>query len=448
MFIHPSAHVMRFLFILLVLFTGVYSGQVFATLPIQHWQAASGAQVYFVQSRDLPILDISVDFSAGSSTDTPDKSGRAGLVLHLMDLGAGGLSEDQISKALADVGAQLGAHFDQDRAGIMLRTLSSARERKQALDIFSRVIQHPEFPENALEREQARVIAGLKEADTKPEVIADRALMKMLYGGHPYGLRGSGEIDTVKALRRDDLVNFYRSNYTAGNAVIAIMGDVSRAEAAEIAESLTKDLPQGGPKDVLPPVSLPAPEIKRILHPATQSHILLAYPGLQRDDPDYFPLLVGNHVLGSGGFTSRLMEEIRQKRGLAYSVHSSFAPLKEEGPFEIGLQTRKEQSEEALALTQKVLSDFVANGPTEKELNAAKQNIIGSFPLRIDSNKKIVGYLALIGFYKLPLTYLDDYIKAVGKVTVAEIKDAFQRRIDPKGMVTVVVGAVEPKSGS
>jgi len=207
-------------------------------------------------------------------------------------------------------------------------------------------------------------------------------------------------------------------------------------------------LPQGGPKDVLPPVSLPAPEIKRILHPATQSHILLAYPGLQRDDPDYFPLLVGNHVLGSGGFTSRLMEEIRQKRGLAYSVHSSFAPLKEEGPFEIGLQTRKEQSEEALALTQKVLSDFVANGPTEKELNAAKQNIIGSFPLRIDSNKKIVGYLALIGFYKLPLTYLDDYIKAVGKVTVAEIKDAFQRRIDPKGMVTVVVGAVEPKSGS
>ena len=137
------------------------------------------------------------------------------------------------------------------------------------------------------------------------------------------------------------------------------------------------------------------------------------------------------------------MEEIRQKRGLAYSVHSSFAPLKEEGPFEIGLQTRKEQSEEALALTQRVLSDFVANGPTEKELTAAKQNIIGSFPLRIDSNKKIVGYLALIGFYKLPLTYLDDYLKAVGKVTVAEIKDAFQRRIDPKGMVIVVVGAVD-----
>ncbi len=435
-------HVMRYL---IILFLGVYSRQVFATLPIQHWQAASGAQVYFVQSRGLPILDISVDFSAGSSTDTPDKAGRASLTLRLLDLGAGNLSEDQISKALADVGAQLGAHFDQDRAGVTLRTLSSARERTQALEIFARVIQHPEFAENVLEREQARIIAGLKDADTKPEVIADRTLMKMLYGSHPYGLRGSGEIDTVKALRRDDLVNFYRANYTAGDAVIAIMGDVSRSEAADIAESLTKDLPQGRPADVLPPVGLPVPEIRRIPHPATQSHILLAYPGLQRDDPDYFPLLVGNHVLGSGGFTSRLMEEIRQKRGLAYSVHSSFAPLKEEGPFEIGLQTRKEQSEEALALTRKVLADFVANGPTEKELTAARQNIIGSFPLRIDSNKKIVGYLALIGFYKLPLTYLDDYIKAVNKVTVAGIKDAFRRRIDPEGMVIVVVGATDKK---
>ena len=349
MFIQPSDACDAFPVYPVVLFRGVHSRQAFATLPIQQWQAASGAQVYFVQSRDLPILDISVDFSAGSSTDTPDKSGRAGLVLHLMDLGAGGLSEDQISKALADVGAQLGAHFDQDRAGITLRTLSSARERKQALDIFSRVIQHPEFPEKMLEREQARVIAGLKEADTKPEVIADRALMKMLYGSHPYGLRGSGEIDTVKALRRDDLVDFYRSSYTAGDAVIAIMGDVSRAEAADIAESLNEGLAARKACRRFAAGEPAAPEIERIPHPATQSHILLAYPGLQRDDPDYFPLLVGNHVLGGGGFTSRLMEEIRQKRGLAYSVHSNFAPLKEEGPFEIGLQTRKEQSEEALA---------------------------------------------------------------------------------------------------
>ncbi|GAB1719519.1 MAG: Peptidase M16-like protein [Nitrosospira sp.] len=438
-------HRLRYLFVLL---SGICFQSAFAALPIQHWQAASGAQVYFVESRDLPILDVSVDFNAGSSTDSVDKSGRAGLTLYLLSLGAGGLSEDQIAKAAADVGAQLGAHFDQDRAGITLRTLSSARERTQALDILGRVVQKPEFVPDILQREKARIIAGLQESDTKPEVIADRALMKMLYGDHPYGLRGSGEVETVSQIQREDLLDFYRSHYLASGAVVSIMGDVSRAEAIAIAESLTDQLPQGiqgRSVNEVPPVQNPVPGAKMIAHPATQSHILLGYPGLRRHDPDYFPLLVGNHILGGGGFTSRLMEEIRQKRGLAYSVHSHFSPLRERGPFEIGLQTRKEQSEDALALTRKVLADFVANGPTQKELAEAKQNIIGSFPLRIDSNKKIIGYLALIGFYDLPLTYLDDYLKAVSAVTAGQVKDAFQRRIDPEGMVSVVVGAPEKK---
>lgn len=434
--------VIRFIFIVLL---GVYSQGALATLPIQQWRSPSGAQVFFIESRDLPILDVSVDFSAGSSTDTPDKSGRAGLTLYLLSLGAGGLSEDHIARAIADVGAQLGAHFDQDRAGLTLRTLSSERERKQALDIFGRVIQHPEFAASVMEREQARIIAGLKEADTKPDNIADRALTKMLYGSHPYALRGSGEIESVSALRREDLADFYKANYSAADAVVSIMGDLSRAEAAAIAESLTKELSPSKTVNILPAVTAPVPETRRIAHPATQSHILLAYPGLRRDDPDYFPLLVGNYILGGGGFTSRLMEEIRQKRGLAYSVNSHFSPLKKEGPFEISLQTRKEQSEDALTLTRKILADFIVEGPTEKELTEAKQNIIGSFPLRIDSNKKILGYLALIGFYNLPLTYLDDYLKAVGSVTVAQIREAFQRRIKPEGMVAVVVGAMEKK---
>lgn len=429
--------VMRFIFLL---FLGFVTRDALATLPIQHWQADSGARVLFIESRDLPIVDVSVDFMAGSSTDTRDKSGRAGMTLYLLSLGAGGLNEDEIAKALADVGAQIGAHFDQDRAGVTLRTLSSMRERTQALDILKRVIQHPAFPETVLEREKARVVAGLKEVDTKPAAIADRTLMKMLYGDHPYGLRGSGEVDSVSRLQREDLTNFYRSHYSAPSAVVSIMGDLNRAEAASIAESLTKDLSRSLPEDEVPPVATPVSGTKRISHPAAQSHILLAYPGLSRDDPDYFPLLVGNHILGGGGFTSRLMEEIRQKRGLAYSVSSHFLPLRRRGPFEIGLQTQKDQAEAALALTRKILAGFVATGPTEKELTEAKQNIIGSFPLRIDSNRKIIGYLAMIGFYGLPLTWLDDYVKAVAGVTVSEVREAFKRRIDPNGMVAVVVG--------
>ncbi len=429
-------------FIAVVLF-GIYSQWVWGSLPIQYWQTSAGTRVYFVENHDLPILDISVEFAAGSGMDTSANSGRANLVRHMLSLGAGGFTEDQITTALVDVGAQMHGHFDRDRAGIALRTLSSERERKQALDVLARIIQHPEFPQHVLVREKARITSSIKESSTKPDYIADRELMKMLYGDHPYGLNESGEIDTVNSLQREDLLNFYRSHYVAGNAVIAIIGDVSRLEAEAIVKSLTENLSSGQSRAEIPTVRIPQTGMKRIPHPATQSHIQLAYPGLRRADPDYFPLLVGNHILGGGGFVSRLMEEVRQQRGLAYSVSSYFSPFKEQGPFQIGLQTKKEQSEEAYALTQKVLKDFVSKGPTQAELDAAKQNIIGGFPLRIDSNSKILGYLSMIGFYNLPLTYLADYLVAVETVTTEQIKEAYLRRIQPDGMVAVIVGAIE-----
>ncbi|MCE7914219.1 MAG: insulinase family protein [Nitrosomonas sp. PRO4] len=429
-------------FITILLFS-IYSQWVLASLPIQNWQTSSGTRVYFVENHDLPILDISVEFAAGSGMDTENKSGCANLVQHLLSLGAGGLTEDEIATTLADVGAQLKSHFDRDRAGITLRTLSSERERKQGLDILARIIQYPQFPQDALQREKARIIAGIKEASTKPDYIAEHQLMKMLYGDHPYGFSELGEIETLNGLQQEDLLTFYRSHYVVNNAVIAIIGDITRDEAAEIAESLTRKLPSNQQSKEIPAVILPKGEVKRIPHPATQSHIQLAYPGLRRDDPDYFPLLVGNHILGGGGFVSRLMEEVRQQRGLAYSVFSFFTPYKEQGPFQIGLQTKKEQSEEAFALTRKILKDFIASGPTEEELIAAKQNIIGGFPLRIDSNSKILGFLSMIGFYQLPLNYLTHYLTAVEAVTVEQIRQAFQRRIQPDAMVGIIVGSVE-----
>jgi zinc protease len=164
-------------------------------------------------------------------------------------------------------------------------------------------------------------------------------------------------------------------------------------------------------------------------------------PGIRRDDPDYFALYVGNHVLGGGGFTSRINKEVRQKRGLAYSAYSYFSPLQARGPFVIGMQTRRDQAPEALNVVRETLKEFIAQGPTEDELRAAKQNIVGGFPMRIDSNRKIHEYLGAIGFYRLPLTYLEDFIERVEKVTVADIKAAFERHVDPTKLITVVVGA-------
>jgi zinc protease len=422
--------------------TGIASA--LATPHIQHWTSPSGARVYFVENHDLPMLDLTVTFAAGSSFDVTEKSGLAGLAHRMLDLGAEGLSEDDIARNLADIGAQFGKNFDADRAGISLRTLSSTAERVQALDILARVLQHPLFKEDVLAREKIRLIADLKEDETKPERIAEKAFGKAVFGTHPYGLPSSGEVSAVENIQRADIEAFYRTHYLAKTAVVAIMGDVTRAEAEAIAQNLTAQLPQGVETAQVAPVTM---QIKaneqRIIHPATQSHILMGAPGLARKDPDYFALYVGNHILGGGGFVSRLMHEIREKRGLAYSVYSYFIPMKLPGAYQIGLQTKKNQADEALRLVRATLREFIDKGVTKKELQASKQNIIGGFPLRIDSNKKIVDYLSVIGFYELPLTYLDDFVRNVDKVTIEQIRAAFERRVNPDAMATVIVGAPE-----
>ena len=418
------------------------TGAADAALPIQHWQTANGAQVYFVESRGLPLLDISVEFDAGARRDTPAQAGLASLTVQTLMLGAGGLPEETISRRLADVGAQLAASFDPDRAGMTLRTLSSERERNQSLDLLVKVLQQPDFPDAAIEREKARIIAGLKEEDTQPGPIGEKAFYAALYGSHPYGLPGAGKVETLATLQRQDVTEFYRRHYVADAAVISLVGDVSRSQAESIAEQLAAGMPRGtAPLPALPDVTQPIQEeTLRIPHPATQSHILIGIPGMSRNDPDYFALYLGNYILGGGGFASRLTEEVREKRGLAYSVYSYFLPLAQPGPFQIGLQTKQEQSQQALEIVRATLSRFVTQGPTQDELRRAKQNIGGGFPLRIDSNKKILGYLAMIGFYHLPLSYIDEFANKIERVTLADVKDAFKRRIDPERMVTVIVG--------
>jgi len=415
-----------------------------ATPVIQQWQSASGARVLFVENHDIPMLDVAVNLPAGSAFDAPEKSGVAALTHHLLDLGAGNLSEDEIARDIADLGAQLGGGFDQDRASVSLRTLSSDAERERALAIMAAVVQQPLFSESVLLREKARMIAALKEAETKPETLADKAFQKAVFGRHPYALPVSGEVSTLENIQVQDLRDFYAAHYRAGAAVVAIMGDVSRAQAEQIAQQLTAKLAPGKPTADLSrvPARIVASE-QRVSHPASQSHILIGAPGIARSDPDYFALYVGNYVLGGGGFVSRLMNEVREKRGMAYSVYSYFMPLQQAGAFQIGLQTKKDQANEALQIVRHTLAEFVAKGPTAQELRAAKQNIVGGFPLRIDSNRKILDYLSVIGFYDLPLNYLDAFPRRIEQVSVAQVRAALARHIDPAAMATVIVGAPE-----
>ena len=412
-----------------------------AALAIQHWQTPQGARVVFVESRELPILDISVDFPAGSARDPAGKAGLAQLTHALLDQGAGGLSDTTIAHRLADVGAVLSGKFDRDRAGVTLRTLSSAAEKEQALEMLARVLQQPEFPAAVLKREKQRLIAAIREAEADPGTVAEKAFYRALYGSHPYAHDESGEPAAIERLTRGELQAFYRAHYSAANVVIALMGDITRAEAEAIASRLSAGLPKAAAVPALPKPAPAAASDTRITHPSTQSHVLVGAVGMARNDPDFFPLFVGNYVLGGGGFDSRLMREVRDKRGYAYSAYSYFIPMMDAGPFQLGLQTKLEQTDDALKVAQATLRQFIAEGPSEVELVQAKSNLTGGFPLRIDSNKKILDYLSVIGFYKLPLDYLDTWVDKVNAVDVAAVKQAFARRIDPDRLVTVVVGA-------
>ncbi|GHT95306.1 peptidase M16 [Betaproteobacteria bacterium] len=414
-----------------------------ADIAIEHWQTRTGARVYFVPLSTLPILDVHLGFAAGDMFDPANKSGLASFTHKLLDLGAGDLNEVDISNRLADVGALLGGGKDSDRASVSLRTLTTPEKQAAALEVFEKILHQPHFAANVFAREQARSIAGLKDALTRPDTLASRAFWSALYPEHPYGVVSTPE--SLAAITVEDVRQFWRTHYTAANAVISIVGDLDRNAAYALAERLAAALPPGEEK--LP--ALPAApvvsegKVTRVPHPASQAHVYLGLPAIARGDPDFFPLLVGNYTLGGGGFVSRLMNEIREKRGYAYSVYSGFSPMKQNGPFTISLQTKKEQADEATALTKKLLADFVQAGPTPDELAAAKAYLIGSFPLNLDSNGKILGQVANIGFYGLPLDYLTHYQERIQAVTLADIRAAFTKHVRLENLVEVTVGAAE-----
>jgi len=422
--------------LIIVLFAAAVS-LAHAGVKIEHWLAPSGASVYFAEAHQLPILDVQVDFSAGSAYDPPGKAGLAALTHGLLDAGAGDLDEEAIAGKLSDIAAHLGGSLDNDRAGLSLRTLSNKAERDTALDLMRLALTRPSFAEAVVVRERARTVAAIQEADTRPDSIAGRRFAAAIYPDHPYGVTAVAA--SVGGLSRDDLVAFHHDHYSAGRAVISIIGDISRAEAERIAQFLSADLPAGVVEPPVAAVTLPEAATIRIAHPATQSHILIGMPAVRRGDPDYFPLLVGNYTLGGGGFVSRLVNEVREKRGYAYSVYSYFEPRKLAGPFQIGLQTKRDQAADAIKVVGDVLDGFMHGGPTEAELAAAKKNLIDGFGLRIDSNAKLLGYLSTIGFYGLPLTYLDEFPGKVAAVTAKQVRDAFARHVSTGHLVTVVV---------
>lgn len=412
-----------------------------AAVDIQHWETDNGAKVYFVEARQIPMVQFAVGFDAAGARDPADRHGLASLVNALMDDGAGGMDEEAIAEELASVGASYSSESARDMSVLELKVLSDSSFMEPAVDVFARIIGEPDFPAEALERERNRTLVGIRQSKQSPRDVAERGFYSRLFPSHPYGHMPEGDEESVKRIERADVVAFHDRHYTGANAVVAIVGDLSRDRAGDVARRIVGLLPRGQPAPPLPEVAQRDEGLRATEpFPSQQSHLLLGQPGITRGDPDYFPLYVGNHILGGSGLISRLSVEIREERGLAYSVYSYFVPMRRRGPYILGLQTKNDQAEQARRIAVETVRRFIDEGPTEEELEAAKNNITGGFPLRIDSNEQIANNLLNIAFYDLPLDHLDTFSDKVSAVTVEEIRDAFQRRVDPRQWVQVRVG--------
>ena len=421
-------------------FAALLGSSVLAAPQIQQWKTANGARVLFVHAPEIPMVDAQVVFDAGSARDLA-KPGIALLTNGLLNEGAGDKNADAIAEQFATLGARQGNSADRDMASFSLRSLTDASKLQPAADLLALILKQPVFPQDAFARVQSNALIALQAQKQSPEDVASEAFFKALYGAHPYANDPSGTEASVKALTVDDLKAFYKQYYVARNAMVAIVGALDRAAAEKLANTLVSGLPEGAAAAKLPEVaSLADANIVKLSHPSTQSHVMLGQPGVRRADADYFALFIGNHILGGNGLVSRISDEIREKRGLSYSAYSYFMPMRESGPFILGLQTRTDKTDEAIKVLRDTLDKFVKDGPTAKELEASKKNITGGFALRVDSNKKIADYLTLIGFYNLPLDYLDTFTARMNAVTLQQVKDAFKRRIEPGKLVTVIVG--------
>jgi len=426
------------------------SGLAQAALPIQHWTQPSGAGVWLVESPTVPMVDVRIEFDAGGRRDPAAQAGLAGVSTGLMSKGIRpvgndpGLDENALGEAWADLGASFGGMDAGDRVSFSLRSLTYPDLLARAVALAARQLAEPAYPAEVWTRERERMVAALREANTRPATIAGRSFKQAVYGSHPYG--NDTDEKTLARITVADMQAWHAKYLRPCRAKVSIVGAVTRAQADALAAQLLARLPTSGSSkcEPLPPVAEVQPLAmaveQHIPFDSAQAHVFIGQPGFRRDDPDFFALTVGNYILGGGGFVSRLTHEVREKRGLSYSVYSYFNPGVHAGAFTVGLQTRPDQAAQAVQVVRDVLQRFVAAGPTDAELKAAKDNLIGGFAIRIDNNRKLLDNVANIAAFGLPLDYLDSWTQQVAQVTVADIKAAFARKLQPARMVTVVVG--------
>lgn len=415
------------------------------SVQAQQWITAEGLRVLFRPDDALPMLDVRLVFDAGSARDG-ELYGLASAVSSLMDEGTRRRDASQLAEGFEQVGAQFSASSLRDMALLQLRVLSDPARRDPALDLFAEAAAEPAFNGADWARLQESLRVGQRQRLQAPGGRASLLFFQHLYGDHPYAHPSSGLPSTLARITPQELRAFHQRYYSAGNAVLVLVGQLTRAEAEVIASRLGQRLPAGAAAEALPAVP-PLKRARRVTQAfaAQQTHVILGEIGIRRGDPDQFPLMVANELLGGGGFGTLLMRELREKRGLTYSVSSSFQPMREAGPFQISFSTRADQAEDALRLTRQLLADFVRNGADADAVRQAIANLTQAFPRSVASNADIAAQLGSMGFYGLPEDYLSGYVARLQAVTPEQVRAALARHIHPDRLLVITVG---PEAGT
>ena len=399
-----------------------------------------GAKVLFVQTKGLSILDISLNFDAASGKEG-EKYGLASLTNSLLGSATQYRNEEQIINAFESLGAQFSGYSLKDMSIVSLRTLSRESILRKSLNIFTEVVTQPSFKQKYLTRAKRQILQSIRAAQQSPSSIASIAFNKAVFGEHPYAHEAIGTQDTIGNITTKDLKHHYQQFFVAKNLIIALVGDVSKVKAKQIARQISHGL-NIGQKAKANPVVKPLNDAQdiHIDFPSKQTHLLIGQTGVNRSHPDFYPLYLGNHIFGGSGLTSILSGEIREKKGLAYSVYSHFSQMQSNGSFIMKLQTKNAQANKARKIAVQTLNNFINNNIDKQKLQDGKDNIIGGFALQTASNANILTYLSIIGFYNLPLDYLDTFTDKIKDISTQDIQNAFAQLINTDKLVIVSVG--------
>lgn len=410
---------------------------------IQQWTTDNGAKVLFVERNELPIVDLRIAFDAGSARDG-HQPGLARMVSNVLLDGTAERNAGDIARRFERYGARVSAGSSRDMAEVSLRSLSDPDNLKPVINELAAVIAGANFPDDAVARVRQQMMLGLQQEQSSASSLAEKAFAAAIYGDHPYAKPPQGTLESVPEITRADLQAFHANHYVAQKATVAIVGNLTRADAETMANQLTSGLPAGQAPDPLPVVQLPAAaEVVRVPFEAGQTHVLIGQPSVARGDEAYYPLYFGNHLLGGGGLTSLLAERMREERGLSYSSYSQLSTGAQRGRFEMGTQVRNEALEEALEVLRGTLVELIEQGPSAERLEDSRRNITGSFPLQLDSNRSLLGYVVSIGFHDLPHDYLTQFVEKIENLNADAVQGAMREHLHPQRMITVLVGPAE-----